>query len=92
MSINLKIFLFFVVLPILLAYINASFVNYRNFNWGYNHVNEISIFLFTIASFVGAYITLSKKSSTGLRILSGLVFVFSLVSIYIIHSFLHFGF
>ncbi|OGM97005.1 MAG: hypothetical protein A3B86_00820 [Candidatus Yanofskybacteria bacterium RIFCSPHIGHO2_02_FULL_38_22b] len=92
MSIGLKLFLYFVVGPMALAFTNGSLSSYQNFQWGYDHVNEISMTAFVISGAASLYLLLNKKNSTRLRIISGVFLLISAGFFYTTYSFSNFGF
>lgn len=64
MSNNKKFFLiemFSFVIPVLFAFINATFSSYYLFQWGYRHINEISITALIMAILGNIFIFLQNK-------------------------------
>ena len=92
MSMGLKLFLYFVVGPIVVAFANGSLSSYQNFQWGYDHVNEMSMTAFVISGVMSVYLLLNKKNSTKLRIISGVFLLISAGLFYTTYSSSNFGF
>lgn len=99
MSLNKKfslIFLVLVLVPIFFSYLNFKYANLRNFSWGYNHINQISIFSLLVA--IGGNLLIffqNKKSmqySRFWKIFSILVIIILLILLYIGSSLSNFGF
>lgn len=87
--------LFFVV-PLLLAFINAEYSNLKNFAWGNDHVNEISIVALLTAIFGNIYIYWQNKKyqpiSRTWQLISLSLIIASAFLLYVGNSISHFGF
>jgi len=99
MSINKKfglIEIFFLVVPLIFAFVNAIFSNYYYFQWGYRHVNEISFTALFLAILGNIYIYWQNRKYQPLNKIWGfgslfLIVILSLL-LYIGNSISHFGF
>lgn len=59
MSINKKFGLIEVlslIIPIIIAFINARYSSLKDFSWGYDHINEVSITALSLAILGNIYI------------------------------------
>ena len=90
-----KVFFLSVILPLVLAFLNWKYSNYYIFQWGYRHINEISIVSLIITIISGGFILYLnnkyQKSKVWNFIAVGILF-FSSIYLYIIYSFSNFGF
>ena len=59
----LMVEIFFLVVPLILAFINASYSDLRNFQWGYDNINTISTLVIVIAILGNIYIYWKNKIS-----------------------------
>jgi len=96
MAIIKKTFLFGVVLPVLVAFVNYSFSSITFFEWGHSRINQISILSFVIAFvFCISVVVINYKSKVNKKlwyILPITLAVFFLLYIYTIYSLSSFGF
>ena len=96
MAIIKKTFLFGVVLPVLVAFVNYRFSSITFFEWGHSRINEISILAFVLAFvFCILVVSLNYKSKASRRlwyVLPIILAVVSLLYIYTIYSLSSFGF
>lgn len=82
-------------MPLILAFFNWKYSTYNSFRWGYNHINEISIFsllIGTLGSVLVYFLNRKTLKSIFWTILSVFVVVITLIYTYIINSLSHFGF
>ncbi len=86
----------FLVIPITLAFVNAIFSNYYYFQWGYRHVNEISMAAFSLAILGNIYIYWQNRKNQPPSKIWGFASLFLVailaVLLYIGNSISHFGF
>ena len=98
MSANKKfglIGIFTVLIPLILSYVNWKYSSYYIFQWGYEHINEISIISLLIAIFgCGLILFLNNKQqkSRSWKIASIIFIVIFAIYIYVINSLSRFGF
>lgn len=84
----------FLVIPIVVASINAAYSNLSNFPWGNDHINEISLSAFAVAILGNIYIALrsAKYGNKSWKIVS-IVFIVILTLLFFIgYSISNFGF
>ena len=99
MSINKKfglIEVLFLIIPIIVAFINARYSSLKDFSWGYDHINEVSITALLLAILGNMYIYWQNKkyqpSSKVWRFISLFLIIILAILLYIGNSISHFGF
>lgn len=90
------VFLFFVIIPISLAFLNYYFSGFNNFRWGYDHINQISKFAIWIGLLGCTYILYSNRSSGANNkfwyAFGTIILILLAIYEYIIYSLSNFGF
>ena len=91
-----KLFIFGIILPLLLAFLNYRFSSIQIFAWGHDRINEISIAAFTVIIIFSIIISVFNRRmniNSKLWYTVSLLLIFgSLFYIYTIYSLSHFGF
>jgi len=99
MKINKKfalIEILFVVVPLFLAFINSKYANLKDFPWGNDHINEISMVALLIAILGNIFIYWKNKKyqpiSKTWRFISLFLIAVLILFLYVGNSISHFGF
>lgn len=85
----------FVVLPIVLAFLNYYYSGYDNFRWGYDNVNQISTGSLVMAIIACGYIIGMNHrtyNSKAWYLIASIIGVFLLFYLYLLQSLSDFGF
>ena len=86
----------FLVIPIILAFVNAKYSSLTNFSWGNDHINEISMLALGLAILGNIYIYWQNRkyqppSKVWVAISLFLIVIFAIL-LYVGNSISHFGF
>jgi hypothetical protein len=86
----------FLIIPIIVAIINAEYSSLKNFSWGYDHINEVSMVAFSLAILGNIHIYWQNRKHQPSIKVWGFVSLFLIVILafllYIGNSISHFGF
>lgn len=92
----LRKYFIFVIFPLLIAFLNSYFSNFKNFRWGYQHINQINFTAIGIGMTAAIWIAyenyISGKRSRFWYIFVSINFLLLGTFLYLGYTFSHFGF